>query len=206
VAFWRQIAGALLVAVAGYFAVLRIAESKNEAIVGSDTFSLASGHPGEREAFERLRGKLDMLDQHELSGRLEALRGEGRVWVAPSLGAERWAVFVASLRLVRRVYIRGPALLDPGAHLYAQGRREGSAAQQEAFGWLSLGGALRHELAHYDGELDESAAYARELGWYAEVRRSAFVEGLDPATRRAWDWALDSAELSARAARDTATR
>ena len=202
---WQTLLGAFALGVVTYFAVLRIAESKNEAAVGRDTYSLASGHARERDAFEALRAKLEQLGQGDLAARLERLRLDNQLWVAPSLGSERWAVFVRSLGLVRRVYIREAALLDPSAHLYEHGTREGSELQQEAFAWLSLGGALRHELAHYDGALDEATAYEQELAWYGAVRQSTFLASADAQTRRTWEWALESAELSARkAAREAA--
>jgi hypothetical protein len=116
------------------------------------------------------------------------------------MGPERWAAYVESLGLVRRIYIRRIALLDPRQHLYPQGAPSVPEAFQDAFATLSLGGAMRHELAHYDGAVEESAAYMVELAWYEEVRASAFVKTLSNEDRAAWDWALESAVLSARKA------
>src|SRR6185295_16492448 len=154
-----QLIGAVVLCAATWFSLLRIAESKNEAAVGSATYSLAAGHVPEREAFEALRTRLEGAGQQPFSRRLEELRAANRIWIAPALGPGRWAVFVESLGLVRRIYIRRLALLDPRAHLAQQGPFEGAPEQQDLFACLSLCGALRHELAHYDGQLDEAAAY-----------------------------------------------
>jgi hypothetical protein len=117
----------------------------------------------------------------DLRGRLEGLGQQG---------------FSARLDELRRRL----ALLEPRAHLAEQGPPEGSPEQQQLFAWLGLCGALRHELAHHDGLLDEAAAYARELAWYEELRGSPFVKGLEGRDADAWRWALDSALLSAREA------
>lgn len=199
-----QLLAVLLLCGTTYFCVLRVAEAKNEAAAGPGVFRLAEGHREEREAFERLRRQLEILGQAALSDRLEQLRAQGAIWVAPSLGPERWAVFVESLQLVRRIYIRRLALVDPRVHLYEQGPAEVAPAYQEAFAWLSLGGALRHELAHYDELTDEGAAYAQELAWYEELRGSGFLASLQGGAREAWLWALDSAVLSARKAAEAA--
>ncbi len=185
---------------ATWFSLLRIAESKNEAAVGSASYSLVSGHPAEREAFDALRARLASIGQGPFAARLGELAAEGRIRVAPALGAQRWAVFVESLGLVKRIYVRRTALLDPRAHLAEQGAVQGSFGQQQVFAWISLCGALRHELAHNDGLLEEYAAYAVEVGWYEELRASAFVKGLEGRQAETWQWALDSAVLSAREA------
>ncbi len=199
-----QLLGALVLCVTTYFCLLRVAEAKNEAAAGPGVFAIGDAQREERDAFDRLRRQLEMLGQTPLSERLEKLRAQGHVWAAPSLGPERWAVFVESLRLVRRIYIRRRALVDPRGHLYEQGPTDVSPAYQEAFAWLSLGGALRHELAHYDGLTDEAAAYDQELDWYGELRGSPFLASLQGGAREAWSWALDSAVLSAQKAAETA--
>jgi hypothetical protein len=199
-----QLIAVLSLGVTTYFCLLRVAEAKNEAAAGPGVFRLAEGHREEREAFDRLRRQLENLGQAALSERLEQLRSQGALWVAPALGAERWAVFVESLHLVRRIYIRRLALVDPRAHLYEQSPADVAPAYQEAFASLSLGGALRHELAHYDGLTDEAAAYEQELAWYEELRASPFLASLQGGARDAWQWALDSAVLSARKAAEAA--
>jgi hypothetical protein len=195
-----QLVVAAVLGVATWYSLLRVAESKNQAAVGPGAFSLERGHAPEREALDALRARLSSIGQAALAERLDELRSTGALWVAPALGSERWAVFVESLRLVRRIYIRRVALLDPRAHLYEHGTLTGTPEGQATFAWLSLCGALRHEIAHFDGVLEEAAAYDLELAWYEEVRASPFVSSLQGGVREAWLWALDSAVLSAREA------
>lgn len=195
-----QLLVAVVLLVATGFGLRRIAESKNEAAVGSAVFRLDEKRPDDLAAWRRLQGELATLGQGALAERLEALRQDGRIWVAAALGPDRWAVFVESLSLVRRIYIRRVALLDPVRHLYPVPRPDVPAAYQAAFARVSLGGALVHEMAHYDGHLDEPAAYAREIAWYEELQRSPFLQALPEADRRAWEWALEAATLSARGA------
>lgn len=201
----HQLLGAGLLAGVTYVAFLRIAEAKNEAAVGGRVFVLDDHRLDEREAYGRLRAEMERLGQPELSRRLDKLRADGELWVAASLGPERWAVYVDSLGLVRRVYIRQRALLDPRAHLYPQPRPDIPEGHQRAFAWLSLAGALRHEVAHRDGISDEGAAYDQEIAWYEEVHVSPFVSSLTGEERRAWEWALESALLSVRKARENVT-
>jgi hypothetical protein len=195
-----QLIVAAVLGVAVWFGLLRIAESKNETAVGASVFRLDDRHPEELAAFARLRSDLEGLGQQVLSQRLEALRGEGRIWVAPAMGPDRWAVFVESLHLVRRIYVRRLALLDPTRHLYPVPRPDVPAEYQAAFARVGLAGALVHEIAHYDGALEESAAYAREIAWYQELRGAPFLGTLREEDRRAWEWALDAATLSAQTA------
>jgi hypothetical protein len=196
----EQLVGAAILAAATYYGVLRIAEAKCDAAVGSLGIRLDESRPEELGAFQRLRRELTRLGQGALSDRLEDLRAKGGLWVAPGLGPERWAAYVEALGLVRRIYIRRLALLDPRRHLYPAGASGTPPAYQSAFAWLGLGGAMRHELAHYDGALEEAQAYAQELAWYEEVRRSPFLTALEGDERAAWDWALESAVASARKA------
>ncbi len=119
---------------------------------------------------------------------------------APGLGPDRWAAYVESLGLVRRVYIRRAALLTPRLHLYPTDRGDVPAGHQIAFAWLGLGGAMRHALAHRDGAIEEAEAYGIELAWYEEIRRSPFLTSREGEERALWEWALDSAVASARKA------
>lgn len=196
----EQLVGAVVLVAATYFGVLRIAEAKCDAAVGSLGVLLDEHRPDELAAFQRLQRQLLTLGQEDLSTRLEALRQKKELWIAPGLGPDRWAAYVESLGLVRRIYIRRVALLNPRAHLYPQGAPEVPADFQTAFAWLSLAGAMRHELAHRDGAIEEAGAYEAELAWYNEVQRSPFVTGLDGEARAAWDWASESAIRSARKA------
>jgi hypothetical protein len=195
-----QLIVALVLVVATWFSLQRIAESKNEATVGAGVFRLDDKRREELAAFQRLRSDLEGMAQGALAQRLELLREDGRIWVAPALGPERWAVFVDSLSLVRRIYIRGVALRDPVRHLYPTPRPDVPAAHQAAFARVSLAGALVHEIAHYDGAMAEGAAYAQEIAWYEELQGAPFLNRLPEPERRAWDWAIEGAILSARKA------
>ena len=200
----EQLIGAAVLSIATWYGVIRIAEAKCDAAVGSLGTPIDESRPEDLAAFERLRGQLVTLGQTALAQRLEDLRQKHELWAAPGLGPERWAAYVESLGLVRRIYIRRVALLNPRLHLYPAGALGVPSNYQIAFAWLSLGGAMRHELAHYDGALEEAGAYRLELAWYEEVRRSAFVTGLEGDDRATWDWAIESAISSARKAAEQA--
>ncbi len=200
-----QLVLAAVLGTAAWFAVLRVAETKNEAAVGGGAYALDGRHPADREAFGRLLSQLSKMGDPDLADRLEALRARGELWVAPRLGPERWAVFVETVPRVRRVYIRREALLDPVAHLYGRARPDIPRAYQDAHAWLGVAGALRHELAHHDGVRAEAGAYDVELAWYEARRHAPFLDRLSDEERRAWEWGIESAVLSARKARETAT-
>jgi hypothetical protein len=195
---------AVVLAGATYFALVRIGEAKCDVAVGGGGFAVDGQHPLELAAWERLRSRLARMGAGALGDRLERLREAREIWVAPVLGPERWAVFVEALSLVRRIYVRREALLDPVAHLYRSPRPDIPPAYQEAHAWISLAGALRHELAHRDGVEKEDQAYDVELAWYEELRSSPLLEGLSGEQRRAGEWGLESAVLSARKAREIA--
>lgn len=199
-----QLIGAAALMVATYFGILRIAEAKCDESVGSRGILISREAPAEYAAFERLQARLVQMGEDALAERLEELRARKELWAAPGLGAGRWAAYVESLGLVKRIYIRRVALLNPLDHLYPGGAPQVPPAHQEAFAWLSLGGAMRHELAHRDGALEESEAYRQEIAWYEHVQASAFIESLSEEDRPAWDWAIDSAILSARKAAENA--
>lgn len=196
----EQLIGAVVLVAATYYGVLRIAEAKCDAAVGSLGVLLDENRPDDLAAFRRLQSQLGRFGQSTLADRLEQLRQEGELWLAPGLGPERWAAYVESLGLVRRIYVRQVALRNPRLHLYPAGAIDVPENYQVAFAWLSLGGAMRHELAHHDGALEETEAYRLELAWYEEVRQSAFVTALDDDERPGWDWAFESAISSARKA------
>lgn len=195
-----QLIGAVALAIATYFGVMRIAEAKCDAAVGSRGLILDESHPADLAAFRRFEAQLVVMGQGSLAERLETLRLGRELWVAPGLGPDRWAAYVESLGLIRRIYIRRVALLNPPAHLYPRGAPLVPSGHQSAFGWLSLGGAMRHELAHRDGSIEETEAYRIELAWYEEVGRSPFMASLEGDERAAWEWALESALASARKA------
>ena len=199
-----QVAVAALLAVATYFALVHIAEGKSEAAVGGGAFRPDEHHREEAEAFERLRAELLRMGDPGLADRLDRLRAKGEVWIAPRLGPERWAVFVTALGLTRRIYVRREALVDPVAHLYRAPRPDIPPEYQSAHAWIGLAGALRHEIAHRDGVREEAPAYDAEIEWYEARRRSGFLDSLSPEERRAWEWGIESAILSARKARERA--
>jgi hypothetical protein len=199
-----QLIGAVVLIVATYFGLYRIAEAKNEATVGRGVFRLDSSRPPEMEAFRVLLAQLMKMGEGALAERLEGLRDKGEIWIAPNLGPGRWAVFVESLRLVRRIYVRREALLDPVAHLYRVPRRDIPTSYKRAHAWIGLAGALRHELAHRDGLIEEAPAYQAEIDWYEQLRRASFLSALEGDDRAAWEWGIESAILSAQKARDTA--
>lgn len=199
-----EIAAACLLALATYGVLLRVAEAKVERAVGTGGFRLDERRPAELEAFERERTSLAEIGERAFADRLGRLRESGALWIAPGLGADRWAVFAESLRLVRRIYVRRAALLDPRAHLYAL-PADIPDANQRAFSWISLSGALLHEIAHYDGLIEEEQAYAAEIAWYEKLRASTWLASLGAERRRVVTWALDSAVLTARRASETAT-
>ena len=202
----NQILAAVLLAVATYGVLLRIAEAKVETTVGGGAFRLDDKRPAELAAFERLRTSLAEIGEQVLADRLERLRKDGTIWIAPGLGPDRWAVFAESLRLVRRIYVRRLALLDPRAHHYPMTPADIPEANQRTFAWISLAGALRHELAHYDGMIEEADAYAAEIAWYDGLRASPWFASLAGERRRVFDWALESAVLTARSAGARAAR
>jgi len=195
-----QLIGAVLLLVATWFGLHRIAEAKNETSVGGGVFRLEETRPEDMEAFRALLAQIARMGDPGLAERLETLRQDGEIWVAPKMGPERWAVFVESLGLVRRIYVRRVALLDPLAHLYGVPRPDIPLSYQRAHAWIGLAGALRHELAHRDGAIEEPLAYQTEITWYEDLRRSPFLESLQGEDRQAWEWGIESAILSARKA------
>jgi hypothetical protein len=202
----NQILAAVLLAAATYGVLLRIAEAKVEASVGGGSFPLDEKSAGEFAAFQQLRTGLSGIGEQAYADRLEALREDGAIWIAPALGPDRWAVFTESLRLVRRIYLRRLALLDPKAHLYAVFPPDIPDANQRAFAFVSLAGALRHELAHYDGMLEEADAYAAEIAWYEGLGTSPWFASLQGENRRVFEWTIDSAILTARSAGEKGRR
>lgn len=196
----EQLIGAAVLAAATYYGVLRIAEAKCDAAVGSIATPIDASRPEELAAFRALQRQLVVLGQSAFADRLDQLRQEKQLWVAPGLGPDRWAAYVESFGLVRRIYIRRVALMSPRLHLFPKDTADPPAGHQVAFAWLGLGGAMRHELAHRDGAIDETEAYRIELAWYEEIRRSPFLASREGEERALWEWALESAVASARKA------
>src|SRR4051794_6374947 len=157
----QQLFGALLLAGATYFGIYRIAEAKNETAVGGGVFVLDERHRAEAAAFDGVRSRLSSIGERELAERLQKVREDGALWVAPALGPANWALYVKSLGLVRRIYVRQVALVDPVRHLLEAGPLDPPAVYPRALGWLRLAPPVPHELAHYDGLEDEAGASGR---------------------------------------------
>ena len=196
-----QLIGGVLLIAATLFGLYRIAEAKNETTAGGGVFRLDEARRPEMAAFDVVTAQIAHMGDPALARRLDGLRREGRIWVAPRMGPGRWAVYVETLGVVRRIYLRRTALVDPVAHLYGAPRPGIPVTYQRAHAWINLAGALRHELAHYDGAIDEEPAYAVEIAWYEQLRASPFLSGLQGEERAAWEWGIESAILSARKAR-----
>jgi len=196
----QLIGGVLLMAATG-LGLFRIAEAKNETTVGGGVFRLDGSRPAEMAAFGVVTTQIAKMGDPDLAARLERLRQDGVIWVAPRMGPDRWAVHVETLRIVRRIYVRRTALVDPVAHLYAAPRPDIPVTYRRAHAWVGLAGALRHELAHHDGAVDEEPAYAAEIEWYERLKASPFLTALQGEERAAWEWGIESAILSARKAR-----
>src|SRR5688572_24670420 len=101
-----QLIGATVLGIATWFGILRIAEAKNEAAVGSATYAVDERHHEDFAAFTQVLTDLRAMNQDPLAARLDELHRDTRIWVAPHLGPQRWAVFVETMSLVRRIYIR----------------------------------------------------------------------------------------------------
>lgn len=193
----QQFGLALAIVAVTYYAIVRVAEEKAGALAGGDTAPLADQTRAERDAFEALLTQLRIWDQAALALALSQLRDDGNLWVAPHLSGDRSAIFVSSLGLVSRVYVRreelvAPELPFPGAGIPEPARR--------TFATIRLAGTLYHELQHHEGLEDEGATYDREIGWYRGLGATT-LEGLQGEEKRQFEWAIDSAVQSADAAR-----
>jgi hypothetical protein len=189
------------IAASTYYAILRVAEHKADALAGGDTFRLDGAHPEEKQAFDALVGQLRRWEQSDLAESLLSLQEQGRLFVAPRLAGERSAIYVDALGLVRRIYLRPDELLSrrlPFPDLDAP------ATAQRTFTRIRLAGTLYHELQHYGGLEDEGATYDREIAWYRRLRDTV-LPGLRGERARWFEWAVDSALDSAAKAREKAT-
>lgn len=191
---------AILIVAATYFAILRIAEHKADALAGRDTFRLDAAHPSAMRSFDEVIDQLRRWKQTDLAESLIALREKGHLWIAPHLGGNRSAIFVSALGLVRRIYVRNDVA---DGELPFPDLNVPEAAQRQ-FARIRLAGTLFHELQHHNGLEDETATYDREVEWYRSLRQDV-LPGLAGEAARLFEWAVDSAIESALAAREKAT-
>lgn len=183
-----------------YYAIVRIAEEKAEALAGGETFALDGSHPAERAALVALSAKLRGWGEHDLASSLERLQASGRLWVAPRLAGGRSAVYVSALGLVSRVYLRRDELVVQSLPFL---EIDVPDEARRTFATIRLAGTLFHELQHAEGVEDEGTAYEREMEFYERLgERNA--ERLEGEERRFFEWAVASALQSAAAAREKA--
>ncbi len=183
-----------------YYAILRVVEHKADALAGGGTFRLDRSHPEDEEAFTALLGQLRRWGQADLADSLRSLQEKGGLFVAPRLAGDRSAIYVDSLGLVRRIYVRPEELV---ARKLPFPDLDAPPDAQRTFTRVRLAGTLFHELQHYGGLADEAATYDREIAWYGRLR-DAVLPGLEGEGVRWFEWAVDSALESARAARERA--
>jgi len=194
--------GALLLLATGA-SIRNIAAARNEGAVGGRVYRLDESRGRETSAFTEILRMIEGLGRSELAAQLRERQRSGDIWVAPGLGAERWAIYVSTFGLVRRIYVRDVALLHPERHLFPEAT-DLTPERRQAFANVSLAGALYHELLHWDGELDEARTYDREIAWLESLRSSQPPDATS-ADRSVLDWGIESATLSAQKARALAT-
>jgi hypothetical protein len=195
-----KLALALAIVASTYYAILRIAEHKADALAGGGTFVLDQSHSAEKGALDTLLVQLRVWGERELAAELARLQESGQLWVAPRLAGGRSAVYVRSLGLVSRVYVRRDELVVqslpfPDLEIPDEARR--------TFAAIRLAGTLYHEVLHSEGVEDEDAVYDREMAWYRDLGETN-ADRLEGEEGRWFDWAVESAVASAAAAREKA--
>jgi hypothetical protein len=196
-----KLAVAVAILVSTYYAIVRIAEYKADALAGGGTFVLDGRHAAENGALDALSGQLQGWGEHELAASLVRLQGAGHLWVAPRLTGGRSAIYVSALGFVSRIYLREDELV---ARSLPFPDLDIPDTAQRAFARICLAGTLFHELQHYQGVEDEGAAYAREMAWYRGLGERT-ADRLSGEERRWFEWAVASALDSAAAAQEKAT-
>jgi hypothetical protein len=195
-----KLALAAVIVASTYFAIVRVAEEKTNALAGGRTFRLDRQSPEELHAFASLLDLLRRWEQPDLAASLGQLQEGGHLWVSPRLAGERSAIFVGALGLVSRVFVRREELLNPELPFPDLDIPEPA---QRTFATIRLAGTLYHELQHFEGLEDEAETYDREIAWYERLR-DARVDRLEGEERRWFEWAVESAIQSAAAAREKA--
>jgi hypothetical protein len=191
---------AVALVVSTFCAVETIAEHKADTLAGGDTFPLDDRHREEMDRFDRLLDRLGEWEERDLATSLARLRREGHLWIAPSLAGDRAAIYVDSLGLVRRIYVRRDSLVPRGLPFPDLDLPEEA---QRTYQTIRLAGTLYHELQHYDGLEDEGATYDREMAWYRGLGERV-LSRLQGEAHRQFEWAVESAFMSAEAAREKA--
>ena len=181
-----------------YFAIVRVAEEKANALAGGGTFALDARSPEELHAFAAVLDQLRRWGEPDLAGSLEQLQESGHLWVSPHLAGERSAIYVSALGLVSRVFVRRDELINPELPFPDLDVPE---TAQRTFATIRLAGTLYHEHQHLDGLEDEAETYDREIAWYERLR-DARVDRLEGEERHWFEWAVGSAVKSAAAARE----
>jgi hypothetical protein len=191
---------AAAIVVSAYFAIVRVAEEKANALAGGQTVVLGPQSRGEWGAFSALLQQLGEWGEPELADALRRLRESGGLWVAPHLEGGRSAIYVSASGLISRVFVRGDELVPQGVPFPDLDVPEPA---QRTFATIRLAGTLLHELQHYEGLEDEAATYEREIDWYHGLGER-MLDGLEGEEGRWFEWAVDSAIETAIAAQDKA--
>jgi hypothetical protein len=183
-----------------YFAIVRVAEEKANALAGGGAFRLDRQSPEEQHAFASLLDQLRSWEEPDLAASLEQLQVSGNLWVAPRLTGQRSAIFVSALGLVSQVFVRRDELVSPKLPFPDVDIPDPA---QRTFITIRLAGTLYHELQHFEGLEDEKQTYDREIAWYERLRDGT-LDRLEGEERRWFEWAVNSAIQSAGAARERA--
>lgn len=197
-----KLAVAAVIIAATYYALVRVAEEKANALAGGATYPLGPQAPEEWRAFEALLERLDGWGEEAFARRLAEVQESGDLMVAPGLTGGRSAVYVSSLGLVSRVFVSRGELLPRELPFPELDIPEPA---QRTFAALRLAGTLYHELQHRDGLEDERETYEREIEWYADLGERMMGQ-LPEEDQREFEWAVESAIETAVAAQEKAGR
>jgi len=194
-----KLALAAAIVVSTYYAIVRVAEEKANALAGGQTFVLDRESREEWAALAALRERLREWDEADLAVALLRLQESGDLWVAPGLEGDRSAISVSTLKL-NRIFVRRDELV---ARTLPFPDLDVPEWAQRTFATMRLAGTLFHELQHYEGLDDELATYEREIEWYRGLR-GRMLDRLQGEERRWFEWAVDSAIETATAAAEKA--
>jgi hypothetical protein len=191
---------AAVIVAATWYAIVRVAEEKANALAGGSTYRLDPRHPEDWRAFGTLLDRLRKWDEDDLATALVRVQEKGDLRVAPALGGDRSAVYVDALGLATWVFVRRDQLVPRGLPFPELDVPEEA---QRTFSTIRLAGTLYHELQHYDGIEDETATYEREIEWYDGLRER-MLDRLEGEERHWFEWAVDSAIETAATAQEKA--